>query len=113
MPPYSTNAGAALALFLSLISCSQHGGDFALLASRRVDFDALDRSYEMSRERTSGRACFSLFKFLLGLSDDAVVYLRVEGDLAPGAGEVIRAARLRRMHPPTMTVELRFRTQRR
>ena len=47
------------------------------------------------------------------LSDDAVVYLRVEGDLAPGAGEVIRAARLRRMHPPTMTVELRFRTQRR
>jgi len=47
------------------------------------------------------------------LPNDAVVYLRVEGDLAPGSGEVIRAARLRRLHPPTMTVELRFRTQRR
>jgi len=44
------------------------------------------------------------------LPADAVVQLRVEGDLAPGSGEVIRAARLRRLHPPTMTVELRFRT---
>jgi exonuclease SbcD len=47
------------------------------------------------------------------LPDDAVVHLRVEGDLEPGASEVIRAVRIRRMHPPTMTVELRFRTQRR
>ena len=47
------------------------------------------------------------------LPNDAVVYLRVEGNIAQGAGEVIRAARIRRLHPPTMTVELRFRTRRR
>jgi len=46
------------------------------------------------------------------LPNDAVVYLRVDGNLAPGSGEVIRAARLRRLHPPTMSVELRFRLQR-
>ena len=44
---------------------------------------------------------------------DGVVQLRIEGNLTPGAAEVIRAARLRRLHPPTMTVELRFRPQRR
>ncbi len=43
---------------------------------------------------------------------DAVVQLQVEGHLAPGSGEVIRAAWLRQLHPPTMTVELRFRAQR-
>jgi len=42
------------------------------------------------------------------LVDDAVVRLRVTGVLEPGAEEVIRAARLRRLHPPTMTVTLRY-----
>jgi DNA repair exonuclease SbcCD nuclease subunit len=38
---------------------------------------------------------------------DAVVHLRIEGRLTPATSEVIRAANLRRMHPPTMTVALR------
>jgi DNA repair exonuclease SbcCD nuclease subunit len=46
---------------------------------------------------------------LCRLPADAVVQLRIEGDLSAGSAEVIRAARLRRLHPPTMTVELRFR----
>jgi exonuclease SbcD len=40
---------------------------------------------------------------------DAVVQLQVEGNLGRESGEVIRAARLRRLHPSSMTVELRFR----
>jgi DNA repair exonuclease SbcCD nuclease subunit len=48
-----------------------------------------------------------------GLADDAVVQLRVGGTLESGAEEVIRAANLRRLHPPTMTVTLRFRAHRR
>ena len=45
---------------------------------------------------------------LSGLPDDAVVQLRVGGGLAPGAEGVICAANLRRLHPATMTVTLRF-----
>jgi hypothetical protein len=79
-----------LALFLALVSCSQHAGDFALLASRAVDFDSLDRSYEMSRERTTGRACFSSFKVLFGLPDDAVVRATREAmEQVPGADALI------------------------
>ena len=40
---------------------------------------------------------------------DAVVQLRIEGELRPDSGEAIRAANLRRLHPETMTVALRFR----
>jgi DNA repair exonuclease SbcCD nuclease subunit len=40
---------------------------------------------------------------------DAVVQLRIEGDLEQGAERVIRSANLRRLHPETMTVALRFR----
>ena len=39
---------------------------------------------------------------------DAVVQIRLEGGLAPGSEEVIRAANLRRLYPPTMTVAMRF-----
>ena len=46
---------------------------------------------------------------LEALPGDAVVQLRVEGELVPEAAEMIRAARLRAMHPETMTVDLRFR----
>jgi DNA repair exonuclease SbcCD nuclease subunit len=49
---------------------------------------------------------------LEALPDDAVVQLRVEGELLPRAAEMIRAARLRTMHPPTMTVDLRYRRAR-
>jgi hypothetical protein len=42
---------------------------------------------------------------------DAVVSLRIEGDLSPGAEQVIRAARLRTLHPPSMTVEARLQGQ--
>jgi len=44
---------------------------------------------------------------------EAVVDLRIEGELSPASGEVIRAAGLRRLHPETMTVALRFRPPRR
>jgi len=44
---------------------------------------------------------------------EAVVDLRIEGKLSPASREVIRAAGLRRLHPETMTVALRFRPPRR
>jgi exonuclease SbcD len=40
---------------------------------------------------------------------DAVVQLRIDGELVPGAEVVMRAANLRGLHPATMTVTLRFR----
>jgi DNA repair exonuclease SbcCD nuclease subunit len=42
------------------------------------------------------------------LADDAVVQLRIGGELEPGAERVIRVANLRRLHPPTMTVDVRL-----
>ncbi len=48
-----------------------------------------------------------------GFPDDAVVQLRIGGPLAAGAEDGIRAAKLRRLHPPTMTVTLSFRSGRR
>jgi DNA repair exonuclease SbcCD nuclease subunit len=39
---------------------------------------------------------------------DAVVQLRVAGELAPGAEAALRVETLRRLHPPTMIVELRL-----
>jgi hypothetical protein len=45
--------------------------------------------------------------------DDAVVSLRIDGSITPGGEEVLRAANLRRLHPATMTVTLRFRHPRR
>ena len=44
---------------------------------------------------------------------EAVVDLRIEGELSPASGEVVRAAGLRMLHPETMTVALRFRPPRR
>jgi len=41
---------------------------------------------------------------------DAVVQIRLEGGLAPGSEEVIRAANLRSLHPPTMTLAVSVRT---
>lgn len=41
------------------------------------------------------------------LPADAVVHLRIEGELAAGSERAIRAANLRRLHPPTMTVAAR------
>ena len=45
---------------------------------------------------------------LSGLAEDGVVQIRVSGAFEPGAEEVIRATTLRTMHPPTMTVTLRY-----
>ena len=42
------------------------------------------------------------------LSSDAVVQIRLDGELVPGAEAAIRAEHLRSLHPPTMTVELRL-----
>jgi DNA repair exonuclease SbcCD nuclease subunit len=41
------------------------------------------------------------------IPSDAVVQVRIDGDLEPGSEMVIRAANVRRLHPPTMTVDLR------
>jgi DNA repair exonuclease SbcCD nuclease subunit len=43
-----------------------------------------------------------------GLAEDSVVTLRVSGVLEAGSEEVIRASTLRRLHPPTMSVTLRY-----
>lgn len=48
-----------------------------------------------------------------GHPDDAVVSLRIDGSIAPGGEEILRAANLCRLHPATMTVTLRFRAHRR
>lgn len=40
---------------------------------------------------------------------DAVVSLRIEGELSPGAERVLRAEALRSLHPPSMTVAVRLR----
>jgi DNA repair exonuclease SbcCD nuclease subunit len=45
---------------------------------------------------------------LSGLAPDAVVQVRIDGDLAPGAEAALRAGHVRGLHPPTMTVEIRL-----
>jgi DNA repair exonuclease SbcCD nuclease subunit len=45
----------------------------------------------------------------VGLPDDAVVHLRIEGGLSPGSERVVRAERLRSLHPQSMTVVVRVR----
>jgi DNA repair exonuclease SbcCD nuclease subunit len=57
------------------------------------------RPAELERKIRDGFADFA---------DGAVVQLRVTGVLEPGAEEVIRAENLRRLHPPSMTVTLRY-----
>lgn len=47
------------------------------------------------------------------LAPDAVVQVRVDGDLAPGAEAALRAENVRSLHPPTMTVDLRLKRPRR
>ncbi len=47
------------------------------------------------------------------LAPDAVVHIRIDGDLAPGAETALRAENIRCLHPPTMTVELRLKRPRR
>jgi len=46
------------------------------------------------------------------LDPDSVVQVRVDGDLEPGAEAALRAANLRSLHPPTMTVDLGLRRPR-
>jgi DNA repair exonuclease SbcCD nuclease subunit len=40
---------------------------------------------------------------------DGVVFLRIEGELEPGAERVLRAAALDSLHPPSMSVAVRLR----
>jgi len=42
------------------------------------------------------------------LARDAVVHIRIEGDVEPGAETALRAANIRSLHPPTMTVDVRL-----
>lgn len=44
---------------------------------------------------------------------DAVVHIRIDGDLEPGAEVALRAEHVRSLYPPSMTVELRLRRPRR
>ena len=48
---------------------------------------------------------------LAPLPPDAVVQLHLEGEVTSDAGDALRAAELRRLHPPTMLVELRLPNQ--
>jgi exonuclease SbcD len=47
------------------------------------------------------------------LAPDAVVRVRIAGDLAPGAEAALRCSHLCNLHPPTMTVEIRVKRPRR
>lgn len=61
----------------------------------------------------SGALSRRLADELSGLSPDAVVQVRIDGDLAPGAETALRAEHLRSLHPPTMTVDLCLKRPRR
>ena len=45
---------------------------------------------------------------LLALASDAVVHIRIDGELAPGAEAALRAEHFRSLYPATMTVDLRL-----
>ncbi len=47
------------------------------------------------------------------LGRDAVVHIRIDGDLKPGAETALRAEHIRSLHPSSMTVDLRLRGPRR
>lgn len=47
---------------------------------------------------------------LSGMPDDAVVSLRIEGELSPGSERVVRAVSLRSLHPPSMSVAAHVRS---
>jgi DNA repair exonuclease SbcCD nuclease subunit len=100
-------------LVLELGADSESGGrlegwEFRDLSARpmfALTIDATDLGPEALEEKIRGE---------IGRHPvDAVVDLRIEGELQPESGEVIRAANLRRLHPGTMTVALRFRPPRR
>lgn len=46
-----------------------------------------------------------------GQPRDAVVQLKIDGHLAPEAEAVLRAENIRKLHPPAMTVTIRYRLQ--
>jgi len=55
-----------------LAACAQHHGDFPILASESVYRDLMDTSHAVSYPRSTGRACFSLWRVLLRRSDPAL-----------------------------------------
>jgi DNA repair exonuclease SbcCD nuclease subunit len=94
-------------LMLQLEADSEHGGrltgyDFISLPARPMLAFSVDVSGLTAVELEGRlRAEFS------SLAENAVVQLRIEGTLELGTNEVISAAALRRLHPPTMSVTLR------
>jgi DNA repair exonuclease SbcCD nuclease subunit len=80
------------------------GWEFRELPARpmfAVSIDAAELAPEVLEDRIRGE--------LGQLPIDAVVQLRIGGELVPGAESVMRAPNLRGLHPETMTVMLRFR----
>jgi DNA repair exonuclease SbcCD nuclease subunit len=96
-------------LILELGADSENGGrlegwEFRELPARpmfTVSIDITDLAPEALEKRIRDK--------ISRLPIDAVVQLRIEGELVPRAEVVMRAANLRRLHPATMTVTLRFR----
>ncbi len=71
MQPPSTRSFVALWAVLLQVGCVQHHGDFALLASPGV-YEQISDTATASHRRSSGRACFSLFRALFSLPDSAI-----------------------------------------
>ena len=100
-------------LVLELEANAESGGrlerwEFCELPARPMFVLSLDAT-DLAPDALENRIRDELGRF----PTDAVVDLRIEGELSPATGEVIRAASLRTLHPKTMTVALRFRTTRR
>ena len=83
-----------------------------LLADTHLGFDLPSRPWVEKRRR--GPDFFANMRLalepVLRGEVDLVVHGGdlLEGGLAPGSEEVVRAANLRRLHPPTMTVAVRY-----
>jgi DNA repair exonuclease SbcCD nuclease subunit len=78
--------------------------EFRELPARPMFSVSLDAS-----DLTPGELESRIREELSGIPDDAVVSLRIEGELSPGAERVVRAEKLRSLHPPSMTVSARLR----
>jgi DNA repair exonuclease SbcCD nuclease subunit len=80
------------------------GHEFRELPARPMISVSLDAS-----DLTPGELENRIREEFSGIPDDAVVYLRIDGELSPGLVRVVRAAGLRSLHPPSMTVAVRVR----
>ncbi|MCW8984188.1 MAG: hypothetical protein OQK55_02515, partial [Thermoanaerobaculales bacterium] len=95
-------------LILELASDVERGGrlerwEFCELPARPM-FTLLVDATNLDSEALEGKIRNELDR----MPPDAVVQLKIEGRLTPNSAGAIRAANLRRLHPPTMTVTLRL-----